>query len=334
MTAKPVAIVTGSNTGIGFQTALALANKGYCVILAVRNMQLGADAAAAINTIARPNGGDAVCMQLDNSKLQSVREFALAFLARYRHLHALVLNAGIAGIGIPRERRLTADGFDVVFQINFLAAFLLCQILIPRLKETSTSLPIAPSRIVLLSSATHRLVEPAADWAALMRKPKPHYAHSKLACTLYAYYLQRQFAEEGSKVSAVAVNPGGVNSDIWRACAPTAPYVECAFRPCRRLCFLNTQQGAATSIAAACAGEVGGQLLRPGRPFYLTPYWIPALFQTDTYTLDIPSLLFDLLGPTRGAKAARSSAASYDPRAARALVASCAEAVARAMDAS
>lgn len=334
MTAKPVCIVTGANTGIGFQTASALALKGYTVVLAVRNVAQGQDAAAAINSLARDRGGDALVMQLDNSKLRSVRDFATAFLARHKHLHALVLNAGISGIGVPHSERATEDGFQLVFQVNFLAAFLLAQLLLPRLKATAVEAPIAPVRVVLLSSVTHRTVEPIPDWARLIRSGKgfkSSYALSKLACTLFAYHLARGLASEGSKVVAVAVNPGAVDSDIWRS---VPGWVQCWFRHCRRAFFLRTAQGAATSVAAASAGEVRGRVFVSGRPYYLTPYWIPDWAQNERYTLEIPSLLFDLIGPSGGARVARSTAASHDPIAARNLVLAATEAVSAALSAS
>jgi len=344
--AVPVAIVTGANTGIGFQTALALGRKGYRVVLACRSPSAGAAAAADVAASARAAGGDAAYMHLDLASLRSVRDFSAAFLASHGALHALVCNAGVASAaGVPPRERVTADGANYVSQVNFLGHFLLVQLLLPRLKATAADAPVAPCRVVLLSSVTHRLVAPprdAAGWAAALGPRPPagatgRYATSKLACNMYAYALQRSLAAEGGGagggprgggVVAVAVNPGAVASDIWRHVPPA---LMCWWRPFMRLFLLTPAQGAVPVVAAAAAGEVGGAALAPGRPWYLTPYLIPRAFQNERYVLELPSLLADALGPGGAARVARSTSASYDPLAARALVAAAADMCAAAL---
>jgi NAD(P)-dependent dehydrogenase (short-subunit alcohol dehydrogenase family) len=323
---RPVAIITGANTGIGFQTALALAKKGYAVVLAVRNLKAGGDAAASINAASSSGGGSAEVMLFDATSLKSVRDFSSEFISRYNVLHALVCNAGISGAGLPKELKTTGDGYAAVMQSNYLAHFMLINSLLPLMKSTASSSPTAPSRIVLLSSVTHRLVRPPKDWAPVIGQSRANsssYGMSKLACLMLAYNLQRTLA--GTNIVAVAVNPGAVASDIWRH---NSSATECWMGPIRRLFFLNSAQGAATSIAAASAGEVQGRMLTGGKPWYLTPYSIPAAF----HMWEWPSLLFDSMGPGTTAKLARSTAASLDPASAKALVAASEAAIAGALE--
>ncbi len=113
------------------------------------------------------------------------------------------------------------------------------------------------------------------------------------------------------RIAAIAVNPGAVNSDIWR----TFPrWCMCFARPLMNLLFLTTSQGAATSIEAATSPRPGGWRLEPGDRVYLTPYSIPSWATNPTL-----ATLFDSLGPFRGARFAASSPISFDPASASAL---------------
>lgn len=168
--ARRVAIVTGSNCGVGFFTAKNLACKGYCVVVAARSRDKGEAAAAQICTEAKARGSDgyAVFSQLDLASLDSVRAFAIRVRADFEVLHALVLNAGMNSFQLTEAERRTADNFDVTFQTNYVGHFLLALELMPLMRATAAMVPcIAPCRLVTLSSTTHRLVRSTdVDWSA------------------------------------------------------------------------------------------------------------------------------------------------------------------------
>ena len=134
-----VAIVTGSNTGIGYETALELVNQGYTVILACRSRDKGQAAADQINDSIsaanvnqdggiKPSTGKALFLHpLDLSSLQSVKSFAEAFESKYSHLNILINNAGINTTG------KSVDGMDLCFQTNFVGHYLLTRLLLSKL---------------------------------------------------------------------------------------------------------------------------------------------------------------------------------------------------------
>jgi NAD(P)-dependent dehydrogenase (short-subunit alcohol dehydrogenase family) len=325
----PIAIVTGSNTGIGYQTALSLCKRGYKVIVACRNKDRGEAAVAAITAALRGERshlevGEAIFMQIDTSSLHSVRAFSQAFLSNYDHLNALVLSAGMG----PSPVKGTADGFSMVFSSNFLGHFYLTQLLLPCLKATADASRAGggaggggagagaggaggnapPVRIVCLSSVTHRLVSKAPDWArAITTDSAGSYKLSKLAMIHFAYELQRRLNSQGygDVIQAIPVNPGGVYSDIWRFLPEK---IMCIFRPFMKLFFLNTAQGAATSVAAAADPEPGGRRMKSGELVYLSPYRVftPSFFGPTI------ALLTDSLGPFAGARLCLPQRLSYD----------------------
>jgi len=320
----PVAIVTGSNTGIGFHTALSLCRKGYTVIVACRNQERGTTAAIEINNIlknetSRLESGEAIFMQIDTSSLASVRTFASVFKSNYTELHALVLSAGMNSVGMKKEDLTTKDGYSVTFESNYLGHFYLTQLLLPILKQTAAStIPRQgpPIRIVTLSSVTHRLVSSVPDWTkAILRESKKSYQVSKFAMAQFAFELQRRFHSEGigDRIQAITVNPGGVYSDIWR----TFPsYVLFFLKPIMSLFFLNTKQGSATSVAAASDYEfTGGKSILAGEFLYLTPYRIPRWTGEGT----LLALLFDSLGPFGGALPALPTPLTKDSKSAKDL---------------
>jgi len=346
--AGPVAIVTGASTGIGFHTARGLALKGYTVIIATRNRAAGAEAAerivrdvavAAVNESrsfldgGNVHTGSAQCLPLDLSSLASVRAFAEGLPpALTARLHVLVLNAGISGLGLAREERVTGDELERIFATNFVGHFYLVQQLLEPLKLTASGAPIGapPVRIVALASVTHRLVPVAPpNWSAVLTgAARGHqYAYSKLAALLFAGELNRTVLA-GSGVAAVAVNPGAVNSDIWRAITPSTA---CWFRPLMRWTFLTPQQGAATSIAAATEQEVGGQALDPPSgsrvpTLYLSPYASPLWAQRWG---GWAAVLGDLLGSFAGPQVQLPTPLALDAKCARELWATCESAIAR-----
>ena len=137
-------IVTGANTGIGYETALDFARRGANVILACRNAKLGTEAAEKIR--AESENANVELELLDLSSLASTRAFAARILVKWNKLDILVNNAGLAGF---LNYTKTADGFESMFQVNYLSHFLLTRLLLDLLKQS------APSRIINVSSDSH-----------------------------------------------------------------------------------------------------------------------------------------------------------------------------------
>ncbi len=235
--AGKVYLVTGANTGIGQVAAEELARRGGRVFLAGRSRER---TEPVIERIRRSSGPDsAAFLPLDLSSLASVREGARAFLALGLPLHALVNNAGLAGV-----RRLTPDGFEMTFGTNHLGPFLLTLLLLDRLRES------APSRIVNVASRAHHRAK-GIDWEA-QRRPATstggldEYSVSKLANVLFTKELARRLA--GSGVTAYALHPGVVATDIWRE----LPW---GVRHLAKLFMISPQEGARTTLHCATAPE-------------------------------------------------------------------------------
>ena len=263
-----IAIVTGSNTGIGYETARGLVGRGYTVVIACRDEVKGREAESRINGEGNNlNGGGQVGKAvyfhpLDLSSFNSVRLFAENFAGVYKKCHVLVNNAGINTTGI------SSDGYDLCYQANFLGHFLLTQLLIPTLINTyEAEGRKSHSRIVNLSSVMHHFSPPfitTDDWfiPAVAGCKLNTYSPSKLAPVLLSMEINRRYKEAG--IFSVSVNPGGVNSDIWRN-APLPNWIT--------KMFLTTEQGASTSIAA-CVEQLNHDTI------YLQPYRLPSYLKT------------------------------------------------------
>jgi retinol dehydrogenase 12 len=232
-------LVTGGNTGIGLSTATELARRGGRVYIACRSATAGEAAVAAIK--ATSGSRDVWLLPLDLSSLASVRSCADAFLALDEPLHVLVNNAGLGG-----HRGLTSDGFEVHFGVNHLGHYALTLLLLDRLTASGPD-----ARIVNVSSAAHYGAT-GIDFDALRRRTSSftgqrEYAVSKLCNVLFTQELTRRLA--GADVSACALHPGVVASDIWRR-------VPRLVRPLIKARMLTTEQGAVTSLYCATSPAV------------------------------------------------------------------------------
>jgi NAD(P)-dependent dehydrogenase (short-subunit alcohol dehydrogenase family) len=234
-------LITGANTGIGRETARALAGRGARVFLAGRSE---AKFVAVIDEIAAQAGNTAPAfLPLDLGDLSSVRACAEAFLATGEPLDGLINNAGLAG-----QRGLTDSGFEIHFGTNYVGPFLLTSLLIDRLRES------APARVVNVSSEAHYRAQ-GIDYEAVRKRTKsrtgfPEYGVSKLANVLHAQELARRL--DGAGVSTYALHPGVVASDIWRRVPwPVRPLIT------RRM--LSPAEGAQTSLYCATSGDLAGE---------------------------------------------------------------------------
>jgi retinol dehydrogenase 12 len=236
-----IAIVTGANTGIGRETARALAKKGIETILASRSRE---KTEVVLDLIRSETPGAKVeFLELDLASLDSVRTAARTFLDSGRPLQLLINNAGLAG-----KRGQTKEGFELAFGTNHLGHFLFTMLLLDRIKES------APARIVNVSSASHYQAR-SIDFEALRQRTRnvtglPEYAVSKLANVLFTKELARRL--EGSGVTVYALHPGGVASDAWRE-------LPAPFRQLIKLFLISEEQGAVTTVHCATAENVKGE---------------------------------------------------------------------------
>jgi NAD(P)-dependent dehydrogenase (short-subunit alcohol dehydrogenase family) len=250
-----VAVVTGSNTGIGYHTAAVLAHSGAHVVLAVRNLEKG-NAALARIVAAHPKA-DVTLQELDLSSLNSIRAAATALRSAYPRIDLLINNAGV--MWIPKQ--LTADGFEMQFGTNHLGHFALTGLLLDNL------LPVRGSRVVTVSSVGHRL-RAAIHFDDLQWERSydrfAAYGQSKLANLLFTYELQRRLAAqvpEKQPTIAVAAHPGSSNTELVR-------HVPALFKPALALLgpvvFQSAAMGALPTLRAATDPDVeGGQYYGP-----------------------------------------------------------------------
>lgn len=200
-----VAVVTGATTGLGLETARALAEAGLHVVLTARTFEKGEAAVATVRD--RVTGAAVEHMTLDLASLASVRAFADAFTARHDTLHLLVNNAGVMYTPFAR----TADGFELQFGTNHLGHFALTGLLMPLLLDG------APARVVNLSSAGHRSSDVLWDDPNFERHEYDKFAaygQSKTANILFTIELERLYAARA--VHAYAVHPGVVATELAR----------------------------------------------------------------------------------------------------------------------
>lgn len=262
--AGKICLITGSTSGIGKQTALALAQMGATVILVGRDRTRGEGTKAEISAT---SGNPAVELLLaDLSSQAAVRQLAADFKAKHQRLDVLVNNAG----AINTKRMLTVDGLETTFAVNHLAYFLLTNLLLDVLKAS------APSRIVCVSSAASALgwldfsdlqgAQHYGGWRA--------YCQSKLANILFTYELARRLA--GTQVTANCLHPGlvasgfGQNSGFGQRNSGLIALAFALIRPFS----LSARAGARTPIYLASAPEVAdvsGRYFNRRRPVRSAP---------------------------------------------------------------
>jgi NAD(P)-dependent dehydrogenase (short-subunit alcohol dehydrogenase family) len=333
-----VVIVTGSNTGIGKETAAKLAKRGATVVLACRNVKQGMKAMMDIvnslekcSTVNYPHcrNGKAIFMRMDLSDLKSVSDFVDRFKSQYSRLDILVNNAGLNTKGV------TANGFEQLFQVNYLGHYLLTTLLTDLMTDVNVSEATpeqnVPSvaRVINLSSTMHHMGQAdfklsafSAYTPAMALKGHSYYSDSKLYMNLMTMEINRRFdlhkpygdcpsVVESKKRSLVSIcaNPGAVHSDIWRNSVLTS------LNFVMKWLFLDVDQGSATSVRAATidieelrdyqrqyAKSVGEVKLGDNFQFCadlpcLIPYAMPAR----------PSLAYETMGPFAGPSFGRVS---------------------------
>jgi retinol dehydrogenase 12 len=234
-----LALVTGSNTGIGRVTALVLAKAGAHVVMANRSQQ---KTMPVLKEIAAA-GGSAEFLALDLADFDAVKRAAQNFLSTGRALNLLVANAGLV-----RVKEKTRQGFESTIGVNHLGHYLFTRLLLPALEKG------APARVVVVASRAHeRLWSRRFDWrwfhADTGYTGWIDYQRSKLCNVLFSRELARRV--DPQKICTYAVHPGPVATDIWRVAPPVLQWIPRTF-------FLTAEEGARSQIACATDPEKWG----------------------------------------------------------------------------
>jgi NAD(P)-dependent dehydrogenase (short-subunit alcohol dehydrogenase family) len=270
-----VTIVTGANSGIGYEMARALARKNATVILACRNEAKGE---AAVRQIGQEfPEAKAELSQLDLADLASVRRFVGKFTSQYERLDMLINNAGI--MRPPFQR--TVDGFESQFGTNHLGHFALTGLLLDLIIRT------AQARVVNVSSGGHRFG--AIDFDNLNGEQDYDrggaYAQSKLANLLFTYELQRRFDGAGVDTIAVAAHPGWTVTNLqvhWPMLRMLNPLIG-----------QKPQMGALPTLYAATAPDVqGGEYYGPDGWFGLRGYPTKEKSSDNSYDTGVAAKLW------------------------------------------
>lgn len=242
------ALVTGANTGLGFETAATLADRCATVVLACRDT--GRAERAAERITARSPAAKVSTLRLDLASLASVAQAADQVRADHQRLDLLINNAGAA---FP-SRRTTEDGFEAHLGVGHFGHFAFTGLVLDRLLATPGS------RIVTVSSTGHRNGTIDFDDLEMARDYRMSAAYSrvKLANLLFTYELQRRLAEAGADTVAVAAHPGVARTEIGRhmpgwmqaLAGPRLRFINSAFMQDARMGALPTLRAAVDPDAA------------------------------------------------------------------------------------
>ncbi len=262
-----VAIVTGANTGLGYETALALAGKGALVVLACRNFPKAEDAKARISE-QFPNA-QVYPRTIDTASLQSVRQFATSIAADFGRLDLLINNAGV----MITPHFTSEEGIEGQLAVNYLGHFLLTGLLLPLLLQT------AHSRVVSLYSVAAGWTGMNFDDIQFQQKYDPYkaYSQSKMACLMFALEFNRRLQAAGSDVLSIAAHPGYSKSELSRHLPWFLRLMLAAFGS---LMMQSTADGALPTLYAALGWDLsGGEAIGPanrkqtkGPPTIVEPY--------------------------------------------------------------
>jgi NAD(P)-dependent dehydrogenase (short-subunit alcohol dehydrogenase family) len=233
-------VVTGANSGLGLATARELAGAGARVVMAVRDVARGEQAAATID-------GSTEVRRLDLASLDSVRAFAAGWTG---DLDVLINNAGI--MMVPAG--VTADGFELQFGTNHLGHFALTNLLLPHVTD----------RVVTVSSGLHRQGSIELEDLNWRRRPynaSKAYGQSKLANLLFTLELQRRLTDAGSRVRALAAHPGYAATNLQGRSGNSV--MDTAMKLANLVVAQSDAQGALPTLAAATRDLPGGSYLGP-----------------------------------------------------------------------
>jgi NAD(P)-dependent dehydrogenase (short-subunit alcohol dehydrogenase family) len=273
------AVITGANTGLGYETAAALAAKGAHVVLAVRNLEKGKDATALIAM--RTPGASVALQELDLTSLESIRAAAEQLRSQHDRIDLLINNAGV----MFTPKATTKDGFELQFGTNHLGHFALTGLLLDRL------LGVPGSRVITVSSIGHRggrirFNDP--QWERGYNRAWA-YGQAKLANLLFTYELQRRLT--GTNTIAAAAHPGGSRTELTRNTPPLLRIVTGPFE----LISQDAAMGALPTLRAATDPAVlGGQYYGPGGFAELRGYPRVVASNRRSHDVDVQKRLWTL----------------------------------------
>jgi NAD(P)-dependent dehydrogenase (short-subunit alcohol dehydrogenase family) len=279
-----IAIVTGSNTGIGYETALDLYQKGAKVYVACRNEERASSAVERMK--AHGGTGELVYAHLDLASLRSVKDFSDSILEKESRLDLLVNNAGIM---IPPPSK-TEDGFEIQFGVNFVGHFALNGHLFDLLETTKGS------RVVTLSSIAHRGASIDFDNFHLEKAYQNwrEYKQSKLADLVFALEFEKRLRANGYQTMSLAAHPGYSKTDLQK-------YMDKDMLSSLEL--MTAKEGAQPTLAPCLREDAkGGQYWGPDGPNEQKGK--PALAKIDAAALDenLNAKLWDWANETLGVK--------------------------------
>ncbi len=240
-------VITGSNGGLGLETARILGSRGAEVVMACRSVE---KAEAAARTVPGHDKGRVEVRRLDVSDLSSVRSFVADLSADGRTVDVLVNNAGV--LGVPYA--LSAEGVEMHFATNHLGHFAL----------TLGLLPLLTDRVVVVSSREHRSGRIELDdlgWLHRPYRPFQAYGDSKLACLLFMRELDRRLRARGSQLRAVGAHPGATATSITSGSGN--PVVTAIGHYGHRLVGMPGWRGALNTVYAATTDVEGGTYIGP-----------------------------------------------------------------------
>ena len=261
-----VAIVTGSNSGLGYETALGLAKKDVEVILACRNLLKAEEAKSKI--VSDYPKSKIKIMKVDVSRLREVREFADQCQKQYQKIDLLINNAGI----MMSPFKITEDGFENQLATNYIGHFALTGLLLPLLTGTPGS------RVVTLSSLSYKWAEIQFDdlHAKEGYSRRKAYGQSKRACLMFAFELQRRLSMAGYDTLSVAAHPGLSKTNLDQ-------YFPSLIRPLGSLFLQSAKKGALPVLYAALSENIkGGEFIGPDGFQQMRGY--PIRVEADEYS--------------------------------------------------
>ncbi len=237
---KKLILVTGGTSGIGKETVIALARQGHSVVFTARTRKSGEEALS--EAVARSGNSHISFVICDLASFDSIREMCTSFAREHEQLDVLVNNAGV----MPQEREESNDGIELNLAVNFLAPFLITNLLLPLIKAA------APSRIVNVSSSLHAEGEiDFGDFKGRSFDKYKAYARSKLAIILFTKKLAKDLS--GSGVTVNALHPGVIGTKMTmqnvRAMNPIAAFFF-------KRTLTTPAEGAETSVYLATAPNV------------------------------------------------------------------------------
>lgn len=241
-----IAVITGANSGVGFEISKGMLKDGYHVVMACRNSEKAALAKEQL--LSEFRRAEISIFIVDISDFASIREFAQRLKAHIDHIDILINNAGI----LLNKSKTTPDGTELQFATNHLGHFLLVSLLIDLMPDSQAS------RVISLSSIAHKKAK--INFNDLNCENQPNwdaaYAQSKLACLMFSDQLNRMLQASGKKIISVAAHPGGTDTGLFENMSPLLmTLLRFTFVP---LFLHSTFDAAKPALMAALSQSVNG----------------------------------------------------------------------------